>query len=76
VCGTIFVANRPTCLSPCSRLIIPGHARELAATAAATGRPLIVAISGDGVYNEVVNGIMDVEGSSAVSAVAGRRERD
>jgi diacylglycerol kinase (ATP) len=47
----------------------PGHARELAATAAATGRPLIVAISGDGVYNEVVNGIMDVEGS-AVSAVA------
>jgi diacylglycerol kinase family enzyme len=48
----------------------PGHARELAATAAATGRPLIVAVSGDGVYNEVVNGIMDVEGSSAVSAVA------
>lgn len=48
----------------------PGHAREVAATAAATGRPLIVAISGDGVYNEVVNGIMDVEGSSAVSAVA------
>jgi len=48
----------------------PGHARELAATAAATGQPLIVAVSGDGVYNEVVNGIMDVEGSSAVSAVA------
>jgi diacylglycerol kinase (ATP) len=48
----------------------PGHARELAAAAAATGRPLIVAVSGDGVYNEVVNGIMDVEGSSAVSAVA------
>ncbi len=47
-----------------------GHARELAATAAATGRPLIVAVSGDGVYNEVVNGIMDVEGSSAMSAVA------
>jgi diacylglycerol kinase family enzyme len=45
-----------------------GHARELAATAAATGRPLIVAVSGDGVYNEVVNGIMDVEGSNAVSA--------
>jgi diacylglycerol kinase (ATP) len=48
----------------------PGHARELAATAAAAGRPLIVAISGDGVYNEVVNGIMEVEGSSAASAVA------
>ena len=46
-----------------------GHANELAAAAAATGRPLIVAVSGDGVYNEVVNGIMDVEGSSALSAV-------
>jgi diacylglycerol kinase (ATP) len=31
---------------------------------------LIIAVSGDGVYNEVVNGIMDVDGSSAVSAVA------
>jgi diacylglycerol kinase (ATP) len=47
----------------------PSHARELAATAAATGRPLIIAVSGDGVYNEVVNGIMDVNGTSAVSAV-------
>jgi diacylglycerol kinase (ATP) len=45
-----------------------GHAHELAAAAAATGRPLIVAVSG--VYNEVVNGIMDVEGGSALSAVA------
>jgi diacylglycerol kinase (ATP) len=49
-----------------------GHANELAAAAAATGRPLIVAVSGDGVYNEVVNGIMDVEGSSALSAVVAR----
>jgi diacylglycerol kinase (ATP) len=48
----------------------PSHARELAATAAATGRPLIVSVSGDGVDNEVVNGIMDVEGTNAVSAVA------
>lgn len=47
-----------------------GHAHELAAAAAATGRPLIVAVSGDGVYNEVINGIMDVDGSSALSAVA------
>jgi diacylglycerol kinase (ATP) len=46
------------------------HARELAAAAAATGRPLIIAVSGDGVYNEVVNGIMDVDGSNALSAVA------
>jgi diacylglycerol kinase (ATP) len=56
------VTLQPTCY--------PSHARELAATAAATGRPLIVSVSGDGVYNEVVNGIMDVEGTSAVSAVA------
>jgi diacylglycerol kinase (ATP) len=48
----------------------PGHARELTNDAAAIGRPLIIAVSGDGVYNEVVNGIMDIEGSSAVSAVA------
>jgi diacylglycerol kinase (ATP) len=47
-----------------------GHAHELATAAAVTGRPLIVAVSGDGVYNEVVNGIMDVDGSSALSAVA------
>jgi diacylglycerol kinase (ATP) len=37
-----------------------GHARQLASAAAATGHPLIVAVSGDGVYNEVVNGISDV----------------
>ena len=37
-----------------------GHARELTRVSAATGRPLIVAVSGDGVYNEVVNGIFDV----------------
>lgn len=48
----------------------PGHAHELAHAAAGRGRPLIIAVSGDGVYNEVVNGIMDVDGSSAVSAVA------
>ena len=48
----------------------PGHAREMAYAAAATGRPLIIAVSGDGVYNEVVNGIMDADGSSAMSAVA------
>jgi diacylglycerol kinase family enzyme len=48
----------------------PGHARELAHAAAGSGRPLIIAVSGDGVYSEVVNGIMDVDGSRAVSAVA------
>jgi diacylglycerol kinase family enzyme len=47
-----------------------GHARELASAAAATGRPLIVAVSGDGVYNEVVNGVLDVPGTEALAAVA------
>ena len=47
-----------------------GHARELASAAAATGRPLIVAVSGDGVYNEVVNGVLDVSGNEALAAVA------
>ena len=35
-----------------------------------TGRPLIVAVSGDGVYNEVVNGVLDVFGTEALAAVA------
>ena len=47
-----------------------GHARDLASAAAATGRPLIVAVSGDGVYNEVVNGVLDVSGTGALAAVA------
>jgi diacylglycerol kinase family enzyme len=34
------------------------------------GRPLIVAVSGDGVYNEIVNGVMDVTGSDALTALA------
>ncbi len=47
-----------------------GHARDLASDAATTGRPLIVAVSGDGVYNEVVNGVLDVSGNEALAAVA------
>lgn len=46
-----------------------GHARELARSVAAAGHPLIVSVSGDGGYNEVVNGIMDVPSSPAVAAV-------
>jgi diacylglycerol kinase (ATP) len=50
-----------------------GHARTLAADAARQGRPLIVSVSGDGGYNEVVNGIMDAADrtgdSPAVAAV-------
>ena len=46
-----------------------GHARELARDAARTGSPLIVSVSGDGGYNEVVNGVMDAGNDRAVCAV-------
>jgi diacylglycerol kinase family enzyme len=46
-----------------------GHARDLARSVAAAGSPLIVSVSGDGGYNEVVNGVMDVPGSKAVCTV-------
>jgi diacylglycerol kinase family enzyme len=46
-----------------------GHARDLASKAAGTGRPLIVSVSGDGGYNEVVNGVMDAGNDRAVCAV-------
>lgn len=47
-----------------------GHARDIAReTAAGPGRPLIVSASGDGGYNEVVNGIAGVPGTGAAAAV-------
>lgn len=46
-----------------------GHARDLARDAAATGCPLVVSVSGDGGYNEVVNGLMDAGNDLAVCAV-------
>jgi diacylglycerol kinase family enzyme len=46
-----------------------GHARDLAREAAARGRPLVVSVSGDGGYNEVVNGVMDAGNDRAVCAV-------
>lgn len=47
-----------------------GHARDIAREAAGgPGRALIVSASGDGGYNEVVNGIMDVPGTGASAAV-------
>jgi diacylglycerol kinase family enzyme len=42
-------------LSPTERA---GHARDLAREAAGTGRPLIISVSGDGGYNEVVCAVM------------------
>jgi diacylglycerol kinase (ATP) len=46
-----------------------GHARTLAREAAGAGAPLIVSVSGDGGYNEVVNGIMDAGNPQATAAV-------
>jgi diacylglycerol kinase (ATP) len=46
-----------------------GHARDLAREAATDGRPLIVSVSGDGGYNEVVNGVMHAGNDSATCAV-------
>jgi YegS/Rv2252/BmrU family lipid kinase len=36
----------------------PGHARELAATAAAQGIDTVIVVGGDGTVNEVVNGLL------------------
>jgi diacylglycerol kinase family enzyme len=46
-----------------------GHARDLAREVAGTGSPLIVSVSGDGGYNEVVNGVMDAGNDRAVCAL-------
>src|SRR3954452_22183387 len=46
-----------------------GHAREIAREVAATGAPLLVSVSGDGGYNEVVDGVMQAGNDRAVCAV-------
>jgi len=46
-----------------------GHAREIAREVAATGRPLLVSVSGDGGYNEVVDGVVQSGNDRAVAAV-------
>ncbi len=46
-----------------------GHGRDLATEAAGTGRPLIVSVSGDGGYNEVVDGAMQSGNPDVVCAV-------
>lgn len=46
-----------------------GHARDLARAEAPTGRPLIVSVSGDGGYSEVVDGILTAPAGEAVAAV-------
>lgn len=46
-----------------------GHAVDLARAEAEVGRPLVVSVSGDGGYNEVVNGVMKAGNEHAASAV-------
>jgi diacylglycerol kinase family enzyme len=46
-----------------------GHAVQLAREVAATGHVLMVSVSGDGGYNEVVNGVMQAGNPDAVCAV-------
>lgn len=46
-----------------------GHARVLAGEVAGTGRPLVVSVSGDGGYNEVVDGVVKAGNDHAVCAV-------
>lgn len=44
----------------------PGHARELAETAARKGYEMVVSVGGDGTINEVVNGLHDAGSTSDV----------
>ena len=46
-----------------------GHGREIARDAARAGRPLVVSVSGDGGYNDVVNGLMEAGADAAYAAV-------
>ncbi|WP_369137949.1 diacylglycerol/lipid kinase family protein [Modestobacter versicolor] len=46
-----------------------GHAREIAREVAAAGSPLLVSVSGDGGYNEVVDGVVQAGNDRAVCAV-------
>ena len=46
-----------------------GHGREIARDAARDGRPLVVSVSGDGGYNDVVNGLVEAGADGAFAAV-------
>ena len=56
----------PATLRPTERA---GHGREIARDAARGGRPLLVSVSGDGGYNDVVNGLMEAGADTAYAAV-------
>jgi len=56
----------PATLRPTERA---GHGREIARDAARGGTPLVVSVSGDGGYNDVVNGLMEAGADAAYAAV-------
>jgi diacylglycerol kinase (ATP) len=56
----------PVTLRPTERA---GHGREIACEVARAGRPLVVSVSGDGGYNDVVNGLMEAGSDTAYAAV-------
>lgn len=47
----------------------PGHATELASTAARNGAPYVIAVGGDGVVHEVANGLLAVRSTAALGVV-------
>jgi diacylglycerol kinase (ATP) len=53
-----------------------GHGRVLARAAASAGRPLIVSVSGDGGYNDVINGAMEAGGRAVCAVMAGGNAND
>jgi diacylglycerol kinase family enzyme len=56
----------PVTMRPTERA---GHGREIARDAARAGHPLVVSVSGDGGYNDVVNGLMEAGADAAYAAV-------
>ena len=63
-----LVPDLPVSLRPTEHA---GHGREIAREAARAGRPLVVSVSGDGGYNDVVNGLMEAGADTAYAAVVG-----
>jgi diacylglycerol kinase (ATP) len=67
--GADLAGRLPTTVVSLSPTEHAGHARVLAREAAGTGRPLIISVSGDGGYNEVVDGAMQAGNEDVVCAV-------
>ncbi|MEJ2341842.1 MAG: diacylglycerol kinase family lipid kinase [Gemmatimonadales bacterium] len=67
----ISVALIERLLAPISEIEVrwtkgPGHARELARQAGASGRPLVVAAGGDGTVSEVASGLVSASESTSL----------